>query len=421
MARFLGAPELLEGDAVIADRPAKYILRLTLNRPHRRNALTPKIRAQLCHQLHLADSDPTVRVTIIRGAGMDFCAGYDVSFEVGTSGELFSDIMAAPGDGQFQRGAVETVLFMWDLKKPVIAQVHGHCLAGGSEIASGADLVYVAETVKVGYPPVRSMGCPDTQYMPWLCGFRKGMELMLTGDTMNGPEAVASGWAVRWFADDKLEAEVMKVATKLTRVPADIQQVNKRSVHRGMEIMGIRTALRYGTELQALVMHTQDSSRFMRKFRTSQTPHVEFRYYRFTPTKLRNGTEGDEVAVVHVDRFQLRHKQKNVRLPDQIETPCAGRHLVIQFAEPHRVDELSFTTAAEEPGLDPIRWKFEGSDDGEKWIVLQDKSDMDWPTPTKRLYTSGVLGLDGGAASRAFSERDKAFGDNRVARQQAKL
>merc|ERR1719265_819051 len=250
---------------------------------------------------------------------------------------------------------------------------------------------------------------------------RRGMELMLTGDTMNGAEFVECGWASRWFADDKLEAEVMKVATKLARVPQDIQQINKRSVHRGMEIMGIRTALRYGTELQALVMHSQESTRFMRKFRTSQTPHVEFCQFRFTPTKLRNGTEGDAIAFVHVDRFQLRYKQKNVRLPDQIETPCAGQHLVIQFTEPQRVDEISFTTAQEEPGFDPIRWRFEGSDDGEKWIVLQDKSDMDWPTPTKRLFTSGVLGLDGGAASRAFSERDKAFGDNRVARQQAKL
>jgi len=174
--------------------------------------------------------------------------------------------MAARGDGQFQRSAVEVVSLMWDLRKPVIAQVHGHCLAGGSEVATGADIVCVAETCKVGYPPVRSMGCPDTQYMPWLCGLRKGMELMLTGDTMDGPASVACGWATRWFPDDDLQAEVLKIAQGVARVPVAIQQVNKRSVHRGMEVMGIRTALRYGTELQALVMHTEDSQAFMHKF-----------------------------------------------------------------------------------------------------------------------------------------------------------
>jgi len=420
--RIDGSPELLaDPQVVLIDRPAKFVLRLTLYRPHRRNALTPKMRAQLLHQLQLADADPTVRVTIICGAGLDFCAGYDVSFEVGTSAEVFSDLMAAPGDGQFQRGAVESVCFMWDLKKPVIAQVHGHCLAGGSEVATGADLVYVAESCKVGYPPVRSMGCPDTQYMPWLCGLRHGMELMLTGDTMNGPEAVACGWATRWYPDSALESEVLRMATKIARVPQDIQQVNKRSMHRGMEVMGIRTALRYGTELQALVMHTKESQGFMKKFRASEIPSVAFLHYRFSPLKLRNGIEGLDVNVVHVDRIQLRLKQMNVKLPiDQVVTPFQGKSVTFTFAEPQRVDEISFTTAEDQPELDPVRWVFEGSDDQQTWKALQVK-DMDFPTPMKRLFTSGVQGLDGGAASKAFSARDKAFGDNRVARQQAKL
>jgi len=420
MPRIDGSPELLQGEPVVlADRPAKFVLRLTLNRPHRRNSLTPSVRAQLLHQLQMADSDPTVRVTIIRGAGPDFCAGYDVSFEVGTSAEVFSDLMAAPGDGQFQRGAVEVVFFMWDLKKPVIAQVHGHCLAGGSELATGADVVFCSETCKVGYPPVRSMGCPDTQYMPWLCGLRKGMELMLTGDTMNGRQSVDCGWATGWFPDDALEKEVLKVAQKMARVPEDIQQVNKRAMHRGMEVMGIRTALRYGTELQALVMHTKDSQKFMKKFRASQIPDVAFNQYRFSPLKLRNGIEGDDVDVVHVDRIQLRHKQMNVKLSaEQVVTPCAGKSVIFRFPEAQRIDEFSFTTAEDQPHLDPVRWALEGSNDGQTWFVLQIRS-MDFPTPTKRLFTSGVLGLDGGAASKAFSERDKEFGDNRVARQQA--
>jgi hypothetical protein len=247
------------------------------------------------------------------------------------------------------------------------------------------------------------------------------MELMLTGDTMNGKECVECGWASRWFPDDELEASVLKIAGKMARVPEDIQQINKRSMHRGMEIMGIRTALRYGTELQALVMHTKDSQQFMRKFRSSQNPSTSFSQYRFKPTKLRNGTEGDDIDVVHVDRLFLSHKGKFVKLPvDQVVTPCAGRCLTIRFDEgPVKVDAISFNTAENAPELDPVQWVFEGSDDGDTWHTLQVK-DLDFPTPLKRQYTSGVQHLDGGAASRAFSERDKAYGDNRVARQTQK-
>jgi len=416
--RFDGAPELLEDpQVVLADRPAKNVLRLTLYRPHRRNALSPKLRAQLIHQLQMADCDPTVAVTIIRGSGPDFSAGYDLSFEVGTSAESFSDVMDAPGDGQFQRGAVNTVLLMWDLRKPVITQVHGHALAGGSEIASAGDLVYVAHSARVGYPPTRSMGCPDTQYMPWLCGFRKGMELMLTGDTMDAEQCVACGWANGSFPDATIDDEVLKIAVKVARVPADIQQINKRSVHRAMEVMGIRTALRYGTELQALVMHSKDSQAFMRKFRTTELPSANFQHYKFTPRKLRDGRTGDAIDVVHIDRLKLRHKQKATAIPaDQGVVPCKGRCVVVSFPDgPVRVDEISFTTASDHPEWDPLQWLFEGSDDGETWTVLQNRN-QDFPTPTKRLFTSGVLGLDGGKASKAFTERDREYGDNRIQR-----
>merc|ERR1712025_42133 len=97
-----------------------------------------------------------------------------------------------------------------------------------------------------------------------------------------------------------------------------------------------------------------------------------------------------------------------------------GKSATFVFPEPVRIDEISFTTAEDQPELDPVRWIFEGSDDGQTWKRLQVR-DTDFPTPLKRLYTSGVLGLDGGAASKAFSERDKDFGDNRIARQTSKL
>ena len=167
----------------------------------------------------------------------------------------------------------------------VIAQVHGHCLAGGSELASACDLIYVADDSKIGYPPVRSMGpcvvhnfsflfalpysisgLPDTQIFPWVCGMRTAMELMLTGDSMSGAEAAMSRWANRCFPAQDLDASVLEIAQRVAKIPSDLLQYNKRSVHRAMEVMGMRTALRYGTDLQALSFHTPSSVAFMKKF-----------------------------------------------------------------------------------------------------------------------------------------------------------
>ena len=74
---------------------------------------------------------------------------------------------------------------IWDLAKPVIAQVHGYCLAGGSELATGCDLVYVAEDAQMGYPAVR-FGVPDMHFHAWFLGMRTAMEMMLTGDSIIG-------------------------------------------------------------------------------------------------------------------------------------------------------------------------------------------------------------------------------------------
>ena len=94
---------------------------------------------------------------------------------------------------------------IWDLAKPVIAQVHGYCLAGGTELATACDLVYVADNAEIGYPVVRSMSPPDNQFFPWLLGMRNAMEMMLTGESISGKEAVKKGFANNCFKEDILQ------------------------------------------------------------------------------------------------------------------------------------------------------------------------------------------------------------------------
>jgi enoyl-CoA hydratase len=159
------------------------------------------------------------------------------------------------GDGQWPRHVTEGWMSIWDLGKPVIAQVHGYCLAGGSELATGCDLVYIAEDAQMGYPAVR-FGVPDMHFHPWLLGMRRAMEMMLTGDSISGVEAVAEGWANRAFPADELDDAVVDVAGRIASLEPELVQLNKRIVHRQMDAMGMRAGIRAGTELCALGTHT---------------------------------------------------------------------------------------------------------------------------------------------------------------------
>lgn len=233
---------------VIVEDPADGVRRLTLNRPDKRNALNHALRGELMSALTAGDQDESVRVMIIRGAGSSFSAGYDLGG--GSAGQELP-WHTAGGAGQWPRHVTSGWMDIWDLAKPVIAQVHGFCLAGGSELATGCDLVYVAEDAKIGYPAVR-FGVPDMHFHPWTMGMRRAMELMLTGDAISGTEAAAGGWANQAFPADELDERVVEIAARIALIPSDLVQVNKRTVHRQMEVMGIRTGIRIGTELCAL-------------------------------------------------------------------------------------------------------------------------------------------------------------------------
>lgn len=254
---------MTEANILLADEPVTGVRRLTLNRPEKRNALNNALRGAIFAALAEADRDDAVRVSVIRGAGPAFCAGYDLSADNSKD----QPYQTAAGIWPWSRHVVEGWFRVWDLAKPVIAQVHGYCLAGGSELATACDLVYVAEDAKIGYPPTRLMSPPDMQFHPWLLGMRRAMEMYLTGDAITGIEAAQDGFANRAFPAERLEEEVLKVAERVAKVPPDLQQINKRSVHRAMEIMGMRDGLRAGTELQALAFCTESSLAYRRQFR----------------------------------------------------------------------------------------------------------------------------------------------------------
>jgi enoyl-CoA hydratase len=238
-------------DTILVDRPAEHVARITLNRPEKRNAISGVLRRELFDALHTNDDDDTVHVTIVRGAGPCFSSGYDLGSPLWDDKPAWS----ADGDGKWARHVSDGWFGVWDLAKPVIAQVHGYALAGGTELMAACDLAYCADDAQIGYPVAKIISPPDMQFHPYFVGIRHAMELLLTGDSISGVEAARMGLVNRSYPIEQLETEVLAIAVRVAKVAPDLQQINKRSVHRAMDIMGIRAAIRAGSDLQALAGH----------------------------------------------------------------------------------------------------------------------------------------------------------------------
>lgn len=127
------------------------------------------------------------------------------------------------------------------------------------------DLVYVAEDARIGYPVVRNISPPDNNFYPWIVGMRKAMHLMLTGDSMTGEEAVRYGFANEAFPAENLEVEVLHYAERVASVPPELTQFNKRTVHRQMDLMGIRAAIRASTDTRQLASMSKPSREFFKQ------------------------------------------------------------------------------------------------------------------------------------------------------------
>ena len=243
------------------------VCRVTLNRPEKLNALSYELRQELLDALKLAERDEEVGCVVIRGAGRAFSAGYDITPVEPSPNrpiEGYHNETLDPITGAYAHDLIRTWWVIWDLLKPVVAQVHGYCLAGGSELASMCDLMFVAEDATLGYPPVRAMSVPDIMYFPWKLPMSKAKYMLFTGSPASGAEAAEWGWATRAFPADRLEEETHKIARGIASIAIDELALLKRSINRAYEAMGIRTALEVGADIQALSNHRPSAGEFGR-------------------------------------------------------------------------------------------------------------------------------------------------------------
>jgi enoyl-CoA hydratase len=213
------------------------VLRLTINRPERRNALSRAVQTDLIDAVEAAGQDPDVHAVIIRGAGKGFCAGYDVT----PSGEAGH---GAAAQISLPRRAVETTAMargwsrIWNAPVAVIAQVHGHCLAGGTDLALHCDLILTAEDATIGYPALRMGGTPPTNMWLYHVGPQWAKRLLFTGDTFTGRMAEKIGFALEAVPADTLDERVLALATRIAAMGRDIVAINKHVLNRGIDLMG---------------------------------------------------------------------------------------------------------------------------------------------------------------------------------------
>ena len=169
----------------------------TLNRPERLNAVTPGMIDALDAALARALDDDAVRVIRLRGAGRAFCAGYDLDWAAALmrEGDLAGPWDPA-ADHRLLSRYVNSYMALWRSPKPVVAQVHGVCVGGGSDLALCSDLIVCAEDARIGYPPARVWGSPTTAMWFHRLGLERAKRLLLTGDPMDG--RTAAEWGFAW-------------------------------------------------------------------------------------------------------------------------------------------------------------------------------------------------------------------------------
>lgn len=240
--------------------------RITLNQPKKRNPITAGMLEELVDALWEADDDRSVHCVILRANGPAFCAGYDLA-PPRSDRDDGVDRRTGRGidDDSWSLERVQRQLrTLWEMHKPSIAQIRGHCLAGGTDLALYCDVVIAADDANIGFPPLRNMGSPPNQMWLYHCGPQWTKRLLLTGDTISGKDAARIGFAMKSVPPDMLEAEVEGLADRFALVDTALLAANKRIVNLGLELMGAGTLQRLAAENDARA-HTAPAARQMFK------------------------------------------------------------------------------------------------------------------------------------------------------------
>ncbi len=244
------------------------VARLLLNRPERLNSINDDMPREIRAAVDWAVDDDEVHVIVVEGAGKGFCGGYDLAATAEQHIEHPCQQETMPWDPMLDyrtmKRFTEDFMSLWRCPKPTIAKVHGHAVAGGSDIALCCDLLVMAEDARIGYMPTRVWGCPTTAMWTYRLGPTRAKQLMFTGDVIDGRTAADWGLATQAVPAAELESATMRLAQRIAGVPRGQLQMHKMVVNQVMLTMGLEQTQMLATVFDGITRHNPEGLWFRR-------------------------------------------------------------------------------------------------------------------------------------------------------------
>ena len=220
---------------------------VTINRPDKLNAITPELKHLLIERFHEADRDAATSVVVLRAEGRSFSAGYDIApnpARAARRGNALAWHESLTDD-------VRLEMTPWDMKKPLIASVQGHCLGGGCEMVMMCDLTIAADDAVFGEPEIRFSNVGPALVMPFIVGLKRARELLYLGDPIDARTALAWGMINRVVPRAELESATLKLARRMALISPEALAFTKLAINRGADAAGFRNAIRAGLDVLA--------------------------------------------------------------------------------------------------------------------------------------------------------------------------
>ncbi|HEY6781213.1 MAG TPA: crotonase/enoyl-CoA hydratase family protein [Thermoleophilaceae bacterium] len=256
------------------------IATITLNRPDALNTIVPPMPDEVEAAVTAAVHDTAVKVIVLRGAGRAFCAGYDFGGGFHHWDEqLTTDGRWNPGKDFIAATApalapTQKLMSIWRSPKPVIAQVHGWCVGGGSDFALCADLVIASEDARIGTPYSRMWGAYLSGMWIYRLGLAKAKHYALTGRPLSGVEAAEVELINEAVPFAELEATVRARAEELASLPGAQLAAMKLMVNQAYENMGLASTQTLGPILDGIMRNIPEAERFIERAEAEGVPAV---------------------------------------------------------------------------------------------------------------------------------------------------
>jgi E-phenylitaconyl-CoA hydratase len=254
------------GDTVLYDLDEqRHVATITYNRPDALNAINGEMRADLNAAFARFRDDEDAWIGIVTGAGRAFCAGADLRGGGNSAGDFPGTFWEKPTANSFESG--------WEIFKPVIAAVNGHCIGYGFTLVTWCDFVVASERATFGFPEVR-IGVPTIVgaiRLPQRIGWQHAMEILLTGerfDAVRAKEMGIAGWVV---PHDALLDEANALADRLLQGAPLAQRVIKEMAMRSPHMSQVE-AIRFGETMRKVASATDDAREGGAAAREGRTP-----------------------------------------------------------------------------------------------------------------------------------------------------